>query len=122
MKKQQQGMGLLSVFICLGVAIVLGTMVIKLAPLYIDYWSLSRVIDDVVVESKGSEVTPAQVRQKLSRLFITNRIEAIALRDITIKNNDLGVLIDATYEKRVPLFINIDAVVKFDEALFQIER
>jgi hypothetical protein len=120
--KNQQGIGLLSFVIIVGVAMVLGTMAIRLAPLYVDYWSLSRVISDVAEESKGAEVTPAQIRQKLSRRFITNRIESISLRDIKIKNNDNGVLIDATYEKRVPLFINIDAVVKFEDALFQVER
>lgn len=122
MRQAQQGMGLLSAVMLLGVAMILGTMVIKLAPLYIDYWSLSRVITDVVKDSQGGEVTPAQVREKLARRFVTNRIESISLRDIKIKNNDKGVLIDATYEKRVPLFFNIDGVVKFEEALFQVER
>lgn len=120
--KHQQGIGLLSFVALIGVAMLLGTMAVRIAPLYVDYWSLKSVITDVVVESEGETVTPAQVRQKLSRRFITNRIESIALREIKIKTNEKGVLIDARHEKRVPLFANIDAVVKFDEALFQVNR
>ena len=122
MKQHQRGMSMLSFVMLAGVAAVLGTMAVKLAPIYIDYWSLSNVIEDVVEESSGGDTSPAQVRQALQRRFTTNRIEAVSLRDITIKNNDKGILIDASYEKRVPLFINIDAVVKFEEAQFQILR
>lgn len=122
MRQHQTGMSMLSFVMLAGVAVVLGTMAVKLTPIYIDYWSLSNVIEDVVTESNGDETSPAQVRQALQRRFITNRIESVSLRDITIKNNDKGILIDASYEKRVPLFINIDAVVKFDEAQFQILR
>ena len=122
MRQQHRGMSMLSFVMLAGVAVVLGTMVVKLAPIYIDYWSLSKVIEDVVEENSSGDTSPAQVRQALQRRFTTNRIEAVSLRDITIKNNDKGILIDASYEKRVPLFINIDAVVKFEEAQFQILR
>lgn len=122
MKRQQQGMGMLSFVMLAGIAVVVGTSAVRLTPLYIDYWSLSSVIKDVVEEQNGSETSPAQVRSALQRRFITNRIEAVSLRDITIKNNDKGILIDASYEKRVPLMMNIDAVVKFEEAQFQVLR
>jgi hypothetical protein len=83
---------------------------------------LTRIINDVVTEDRDEDPTPAGIRRDLSSRFITNRVEAISLRDIKIGNDKKGVVIDARYEKRTPIMFNIDAVVRFDEALFVVPR
>jgi hypothetical protein len=49
-------------------------------------------------------------------------VEAISLRDIKISSDEEGVVIDARYEKRTSLIFNVDAVVRFDNALFVVPR
>jgi hypothetical protein len=91
-------------------------------PIYVDYWTLTRVLNDVVEEERSDDPTPAGIRNALSNRFITNRIEAISLRDIKISSDKKGVVIDARYEKRTPIMFNIDAVVRFEEAVFVVPR
>ncbi len=118
MKSKQQGMSMLAALCVLGVVLFFATVTVRLAPIYVDYWTLKRIIDDVASESRSSDATPAGIRKELSSRFITNRIESISLRDIKISADKKGVLIDARHEKRVPLIFNVDAVVRFDEAQF----
>lgn len=121
-KATQIGMGMLPTLVVVGVVIVFATIAVKLMPIYVDYWTLTRVLNDVVEEERSDDPTPAGIRSALSNRFITNRIEAISLRDIKISSDKKGVVIDASYEKRTPIMFNIDAVVRFEEAVFVVPR
>lgn len=121
-KATQTGMGMLPTLVVVGVVIVFATIAVKLMPIYVDYWTLTRVLNDVVEEERSDDPTPAGIRNALSNRFITNRIEAISLRDIKISSDKKGVVIDARYEKRTPIMFNIDAVVRFEDAIFVVPR
>lgn len=121
-KATQTGMGMLPTLVVVGVVIVFATVAVKLMPIYVDYWTLTRVLNDVVEEERSDDPTPAGIRKALSNRFITNRIEAISLRDIKISSDKQGVVIDASYEKRTPVMFNIDAVVRFEDAVFVVPR
>lgn len=122
MKVKQTGIGMIPTLLILGTVIIFATVGVKLMPIYVDYWTLTRILEDVATEDRDSDPTPAGIRRDISGRFITNRVEAISLRDIKISNDKDGVVIDARYEKRTPLIFNIDAVVRFDDALFVVPR
>jgi hypothetical protein len=122
MKAKQAGMGMIPALLVLGTVIIFATVAVKLMPIYVDYWTLTRILNDVANEERSSDPSPAGIRQDLSSRFITNRVEAISLRDIKISNDKDGVVIDARYEKRTPIMFNIDAVVRFDDAIYVVPR
>ena len=121
MRNSQRGIGMLPAMVLIALVIFLGTIAVKLFPIYIDHWTLKDVISDVVEESNG-DTTPAQIKSKLESRFVTNRIETISIRDITIKLERDSTTIDANYEKRTPLIFNVDGVVKFEDLFFEIPR
>lgn len=122
MRNKQKGMGFLPLIVILAALGTLSTAAVSLVPIYVDYWTLDGIIKDVVKDSEPGKTSPAQVRKKLRSRFDTNRVESIALQQIKIKSTDKGVEIDARHEKRTPLFFNLDAVVKFENAQYLIPR
>jgi hypothetical protein len=122
MKAKQAGIGMIPTVLILGTVIIFATVGVKLMPVYVDYWTMTRILEDVAGQDRDSDPTPAGVRRDISGRFLTNRVETISLRDIKIINDKKGVVIDARYEKRTPLIFNIDAVVRFDDALFVVPR
>jgi hypothetical protein len=122
MKAKQRGIVGISALLVLGTIIIFATAAVKLAPIYLDYWTLNRIITDIVEDERSSDATPAGIRRELSSRFITNRVEAVSLGDIKISTDKKGVLIDARYEKRTPVMFNVDAVVRFDKAIFLVPR
>ena len=122
MKSKQQGMSMLAALCVLGVILFFATLAVRLAPIYLDYWTLSRIITDIAEEARTTDATPGSVRKELSSRFITNRIESVNLKDIKISTDKKGIIIDARHEKRVPIMFNVDAVVHFDDAQFLVPR
>ncbi|MBD2858579.1 DUF4845 domain-containing protein [Spongiibacter sp. KMU-158] len=122
MKHSQKGVGLVGILIIVAVMGTLGVSSVRLAPVYIDNWSLNNILKQVVEAQNNTETSPAQVRTAISKQFTTNRVETIKVSDITIQPDGNVILVDASYEKRVPLLFNIDAVVKFEEVRYEIQR
>jgi len=118
----QQGMGMLSLLI---IATMVGFFVmsgIRIAPGFIEY----RMIRDVVIaeaeEFDDEEDTIADIRRNLAGSFNTNQIKSLDYREIDIKREDGKVFINANYEDRIPLFWRLDAVVKYDDLVFEAGR
>jgi hypothetical protein len=122
MKAKQAGLGMISTALILGTVIIFAIVGVKLIPIYVDYWTVTRILDNIATEDRDSEPILAGVSRDISRRFLTNRVEAISLRDIKISSDEEGVVIDARYEKRTSLIFNVDAVVRFDNALFVVPR
>jgi hypothetical protein len=60
----------------------------------------------------------ADIRRKLAGYFTTNQIRAIDAREVELSREDGEIIIDASYEERIPLVWRIDAVVKYDDLVF----
>lgn len=113
---------MLAIVIILGVVSLLGTMAVRLGPVYIDNMTIKSVLQSIAADPEAGQKSVPMLRKELSSRFITNRIETINVKDIKFKTEKTVVTMDASYETRVPLFYNIDAVVVFDNLVFEIPR
>ena len=77
MKAKQAGIGMIPTVLILGTVIIFATVGVKLMPIYVDYWTLTRILEDVASEDRDSDPTPAGVRRDISGRFLTNRVEAM---------------------------------------------
>ena len=116
--RKQGGMGLLGLLL---IAIMVGFFVmsgIRIAPGYIEYLSIRDIVIRVAEEYKEDEDTISDIRRKLADYFNTNQIKAIDSREVEITREDGRVVIDASYEDRIPLVWRVDAIVKYDDLSF----
>jgi hypothetical protein len=117
---RQRGMSALSMLIVLLVAVFFGTCVIKLAPIYIESKTIQGAVESTVEYAKGRRnVTPAEIKSKLAKLFQVNMVDILNPKDIKVTRKDGKITVDARYEKRVDLMFNIDVVVKFDHLIYE---
>jgi hypothetical protein len=117
--RRQRGIGLLGILIIVIMVGVFITAAIKIAPGYIEYFTVRDVVMRVAEEYKKDIDTTADIRRKLADFFNTNQIYGLKPQDIKIERRDGEVVIDAGYEQRVPLFWRIDLVMKYDDLVFQ---
>ena len=96
------------------------TCAVKIVPLYLDAWTVKTAIENVVDKQIEKTQSVRGIRSDIGRQFIANRVEVVELKKIKIKKIKNKIVIDANYEKREPLFYNIDVVVKFDDLVFEI--
>jgi hypothetical protein len=118
-RQRQSGMsipGILAILIMVGFFVMCG---IRMSPPYFEYLSVKRIISDVSSAYEAETQGPRQIRRKLSNLFNTNQIYEIDYKEVEIYRKKGKTYIDANYEVRIPVMGRIDAVLKFDDLLYE---
>lgn len=117
----QRGWGLLGWIIVLAVSSFFLTCLLKLGPVYMDYWTVRKVLQDVSAAGLDGR-TAGELRTAIQRRLDTNRIEAFKASNIRFEETRDALIMDAGHERRVPLIGNIDVVVRFDPLRYSLER
>jgi len=104
--------GLAMNLLVLGAVLIL---VLRVAPAYIEYLNVKDIVIKVAQEYDPKTQTPGQVKARLRKLFNTNQIKDLDPEAITVTRDKGGVLIDANYELRFPLFWILEGVAVFDD-------
>lgn len=112
---RQAGLGALGWLIVLAIASFFLTCLFKLGPVYLDYWQVKQALDEALADAAVSAQSKPELLAAIGRNFDVNRIEVIKANQLRVTDTRDGRELDASYEKRVPLFHNIDVVVKFDQ-------
>lgn len=89
--------------------------VIRLWPLYFEYYSVARSMEAVAKEGGNSDVP--QLRNALQRRWAIEDIKTLDVRDIEIKKTNTGMQLHASYEGRVSFVANIYWVIEFDKTV-----
>jgi hypothetical protein len=114
-RKRQAGLGLLGWLIVLGLAAFGLTCFFKVGPVYLEYWQTKQAIEDVVLSNQAMGLSNEELFKSIEKHLDVSRIESITIRDMHIVTEGKNRVLDARYEKRVPLIGNIDVVAKFDK-------
>lgn len=115
--KRQQGLGLISWIVVIAVFSVIITLVIRIVPVYLDYFSVKNILSDLQSTS-GSRVMPKrEIRLQLHKRFRTNNLWDLNADEVVkiIKDKDRGLVFHLKYEIREPIAGNIDFIITFDE-------
>lgn len=118
-RRQQQGLSALSILFILLVIGFVATCTIKMAPVYIESFTVARAVETVVEQAKAKNWQKTEIMSSLGKQWQVNRVEALKHTDIKVVRKEGKTTIDATYEKRVPLMFNVDVVMKFDKFIYQ---
>lgn len=122
LRSRQTGLGMIQWAVIISIAGLLGLCAFRLVPIYLDHITIRQVVKNAAEDPESRKMTAAEIRKSMQGAFLTNRIETIKLNQIKFKTERGLITMDASYEVRVPLIYNIDAVVKFDNLVYEIPR
>ena len=114
MKKYQQGLSITSWIILLSVLLFFVLLGVKMVPTYMEYQSMSTILENIQNDPKLKKATPAQLRGIFLR-----RIDINGIYDFDDKNNlkisrakgETSMILD--YEVRKPVAGNVQVVMLF---------
>lgn len=114
---KQKGMSLIGWLFIITTVGFYGLIIIKLLPLYIDNYTVKNILQDLqskpeIVTSSESIATAAKIY--IQKSFAMNNISSVKAEDIKITPASDGADIDASYEVRINMLGNIDAIVQFN--------
>ena len=116
MRQRQQGVtfvGLLVILALVGVLVYAG---IRLFPVYLTYMKISRTMQSVAIEFKGS-TDEGGIRRALERHWSIEDIYDVDVKDIEIKKEDGVVTMHLAYDDKVPYLGNISLVASFEKTV-----
>lgn len=112
---KQRGASFFSMMI---VAMMAGTLIaiaFKIHQPYLDFWTIKSVVEDVSKDRDSLQKTPKSIRQNIDQRLYINQVKLPSDEALVIKREKGVMIFDLNYESRVPVFYNIDAVMKFNE-------
>lgn len=113
--KQQQGMTTIGFILIIGMIAFFTAISVKLVPLYIEYYSVKSILKTVQGEPETVNRSVAEIEDTILKRLSINEVHRVTKKDIKVSKEGKKVIIDISYEARVPLFGNIDVVGDFKD-------
>jgi uncharacterized protein DUF4845 len=117
--RYSRGITLLGFLILLCVAGFFAYCVMKLLPVYVEYFGVVKAMEQLKSEPGVAQKTVEQIRRDLSMKFDLQYVDEkdIPPQAIQLKREATGPTLRIAYEKRVPFMYNIDLVASFDKSV-----
>ncbi|MDH5357139.1 MAG: DUF4845 domain-containing protein [Gammaproteobacteria bacterium] len=113
---KQRGMTLIGWVIVLAIIAFFATVVMRLLPMYQEYYSVLQIMDGMETELKNNKLTKKQVMTLLEKRFDTGYVFSVKKDNVEIfrgKNNVHATKIVIDYEVRRPFMAQISLVGNF---------
>jgi hypothetical protein len=116
--KSQLGMGMSSWLIIVVIVGLMASQLFKVIPSYIDNQTLRSKLQELAFTPEGVESKSlSELRSTLNNSLRINNIRDVPNDSIEIKRQDGRVVININYEKRIPMFFNVDVLLTFKNQL-----
>ena len=115
MYKSQRGMSFFSLMIILIVAGVFLSVAFKLYPPYWDHGLVTSMMEELVEEPETSTDSHGETLLKIKKRLRINQVRLPSKDAITIVTKEGVKTLTLKYNIVVPMYYNVDAVVKFNE-------
>ena len=119
-RSRQHGIGMLGVIFIVGLGAFVVTILLKMGPAYLDFWTVRTIMTEVAKQPQMIEGGPRGILNAVGKRMDINNLRDRSVKDdfaIEKVDNNLYNLI-LSYEDRRHLFFNVDAVAMFD---YQVE-
>jgi hypothetical protein len=111
--RTQRGIGFFGVLVLLIAIVFVAVIGMKVAPAYIEYFTIKKAVTGMVESGELRNATVADVRKAFDRRAIVDEISSIGPNDLEITKEGSEIVIGFAYEKRIPLFYNISVLIDF---------
>ncbi|UTW03803.1 DUF4845 domain-containing protein [Amphritea atlantica] len=111
---RQRGVSFFSLIIILIVAGIFFSVGMKLFPAYWDHGLVTSMMEELVAEPETASDSPTATRLKISKRLRINQVR-LSKEAIKIQEREGVKTLTLQYDVTVPMFYNVDAVVKFHE-------
>jgi hypothetical protein len=80
------------------------------------------ILQQIAEEVRGEDLDRAQVRERISKKLVINSVKGLKMQNVKVKGDDRGYVINANYEVRKHLFLNVDVVLVFNDMQVEARR
>jgi len=113
MNRRQSGMTMLGFLITLTVVMFFLYCGMKILPMYTEYYSVKKALASIANDPEAAKASKEKIRTMFGRHMQIDYVSIIKPEMLKIESTDSGYNLLMDYERRAPLFANLDVVAKF---------
>ncbi|HVK99543.1 MAG TPA: DUF4845 domain-containing protein [Dongiaceae bacterium] len=113
--KRQRGASTLGMMTIALALIFAAVTAMKLWAPYYDDLAVKTALENVAKEDATRAMGPVEIRSTINKRLQVNQVE-LGKDDVQIKKEDGIININIKYERRIPMYGNVDAMVKFNHS------
>jgi hypothetical protein len=117
MRSRQRGATLIGIVVILAILGFALYAAIRLVPVYFEYMSVARALEQTAKEHAGSPTSPQDLRNSLERRWTVEDIHSLQTKDVEIKKAGTGFTMRAWYRAETPFVSNVSLVADFDKTV-----
>ncbi len=116
--KLQRGLSMPVLILILALVGFFLMVAFKVVPVYVENRYIVAALNTLGEDAQQlPSMTTREIKSKLQRIYTVNNIRSEGSKQIEVDKQSDKVLVRVAYETRVPLFLNIDLVMSFENEL-----
>ena len=108
---KQSGLSMIVLLASLAVLVFASLLGMKLAPPYMEFFTIKKAVASVAQDNSGGTVT--ELRKAFERRTDIDAITSVMPADLEITKDSSGVVLAFAYRKEIPLFANLGIYIDF---------
>jgi Tfp pilus assembly major pilin PilA len=113
----ERGMTVIGMLLLIIVIAFVALIGMKVVPMYIQYFSIKSTIESIRKEPQVAQMSAQDIQTAIQKRFDIGYVDNIQARDLKIRNERNGRVIDLMYEDERDLFYGLFVVLKVNESL-----
>jgi hypothetical protein len=114
---RQHGLTLLGFLMVLVIAAFFALIIMKLFPVYSEYYAVRQSLRGLQQEPGIANKTPEQVRDLLTRKWYISYVKTPTQKNVKITRRGGDYIVNVAYERRGNLLYNLDYIATFDNTV-----
>lgn len=114
---RQGGMTVIGMLLLLIVIAFVALIAMKVVPMYVQYYSIKSTIESIRKEPQVAQMSGQDIQNAIQKRFDIGYVDNIAARDLKIRNDRNGRVLDLVYQDERALFYGLSVVLKVNEAI-----
>ena len=111
----QRGASKLGVFVIFAILVIGLTAALKVAPIYVDHNFITGVVKSLLETGDADNMSQSKIRDEVASTLRINNISGFDLTSIKSSRSNNDTRISVIYERKVPLFANIELLISFND-------
>ncbi len=112
--KSQRGMTAISVLMIVVLVGFVLMIAAKLVPTYFAHFKVEAALENLTADNIAKDISDKEIKSLILKKLSVDNVDFVTEKNIVITKTSAGRTVALNYEARVPMFANVDAVVKFD--------
>ncbi len=115
--ERQHGITVIGMLLLIIVLAFAALIAMKVVPMYIQYYTIKSTIESIRKEPQVAQMSVTDIQNAIQKRFDIGYVENITARNLKIRQDRGGRVLDLVYDDERELFYGLHVVLKVNEAI-----